>query len=329
VVARAARRAVRGVRRRNWHPGGVNVSFRANRAARPRSRGASDLKVAVSRSISQLGERLGLPLIALDFPVTPAPRWGGTHGLPDHPEITAIVSRRDQAYAEALESMLAFRPHFARIPREPAGDPHAPDWRNGWLQGMDGAALYSLVAGRDPSLYIEVGSGHSTKFVRRAIRDHALRTTLLSIDPAPRADVDAICDEVVRVPLEDADLQVFTRLTPGDVCFVDDSHRSFQNSDVTLFFLEVLPRLPAGVLVGLHDIYLPADYPPDWSRRWYSEQYLLAAYLLGGGGRAEVFLPCSYVTHDDRFADAVERLFAPPLPAGIQRAGSTFWLAIV
>ena len=63
---------------------------------------------------------------------------------------------------------------------------------NGWLPGLDSAALYAFLARTDPALYLEVGSGNSTKFARRAITDHGLRTRLVSIDPQPRAEIDAL-----------------------------------------------------------------------------------------------------------------------------------------
>ena len=63
------------------------------------------------------------------------------------------------------------------------------------------------------------------------------------------------------------------------------------NSDATVFFLEILPRLPGGVLVGIHDVFLPYDYPRDYADRYYSEQYLLAAHLIAGNPALEPVLP--------------------------------------
>jgi hypothetical protein len=75
----------------------------------------------------------------------------------------------------------------------------APYWTNGWIPGLDGACLYAFVADRNPQTYFEVGSGNSTKFVRQAITDHNLQTRIVSVDPSPRAEVDQLCDEVLRV----------------------------------------------------------------------------------------------------------------------------------
>ena len=147
---------------------------------------------------------------------------------------------------------------------------------------LDAVCLSGLVTKLNPRLYVEVGSGNSTKYVRRAISDHGLRTRVISIDPHPRAVIDQLCDEVICNKLEDCDLKVFADLGPEDVVFIDNSHRSFQNSDVTVFFAEVLPILKSGCHYGIHDIFLPYDYPGSWLSRFYNEQYLLMAYLLGG-----------------------------------------------
>ena len=82
------------------------------------------------------------------------------------------------------------------------------------------------------------------KFARRAIADNGLRTAIVSVDPAPRAEVDAICDEMHRVGFEDFDLARLDALEPQDVMFIDNSHRAFSNSDVTVFSMETVGRLP-------------------------------------------------------------------------------------
>ena len=156
------------------------------------------------------------------------------------------------------------------IPLWAPSNPLDPRWSNGWFQGLDALALYCFIADGRPRRYIEVGSGNSTKFARRAIVDHSLDTTITSIDPEPRAEIDDLCDRVVRSPLEDVDLSVFSALDEGDIVFIDASHQCLQNNDVTTFFLDVLPQLSAGVLVQLHDIFLPWDYPPQMADRLYS-----------------------------------------------------------
>jgi hypothetical protein len=95
------------------------------------------------------------------------------------------------------------------------------------------------------------------------------------------AEIDRLCDSVIRRPLEELDLSIFDDLEPGDFLFIDSSHRTFSNSDVTVVFMDVLPRLRTGVIVHFHDIFWPYDYLPEWANQYYSEQYLLHSYLLG------------------------------------------------
>jgi hypothetical protein len=68
------------------------------------------------------------------------------------------------------------------------------------------------------------------------------------------------------------------------VLFIDSSHHSFTNSDVTAFYLDILPRLKSGVVIQIHDVFFPYDYPPEWSDGFYNEQYLgLQAFSAGNG----------------------------------------------
>lgn len=135
-------------------------------------------------------------------------------------------------------------------------------------------------AARSKSMFIEIGSGNSTLFIKRSLEYHNSATRLISIDPNPRIEISSLCDKIIRAPLLKADLSIFDQLQSGDVLFVDNSHRSFTNSDVTVVMLDILPQIQPGVLVGFHDIFLPFDYLESWAGRFYNEQYLLACYIL-------------------------------------------------
>ncbi|MEP6942105.1 MAG: class I SAM-dependent methyltransferase [Betaproteobacteria bacterium] len=278
--------------------------------------------------------------VLLGYPIDPVPRWG--YDKPAHPQLTEIVEAHRGSYQALLKEFEKYVGWLNRIPIEPdLKDASGPYWNNGFFSRLDAIALYCLVATKKPKLIVEVGSGNSTRFSRRAIVDHELSTRLVSIDPSPRLEVDAICDEVIRSPLESTDLRVFDRVQRGDFVFIDDSHRSFTNSDATTFFIDVLPRLPAGVTVHIHDIFIPLDYPPEWSKRHYSEQYLLACYLLGarGGRMPSVLLPNVFISFDDALRGAAQRLwqgttfnavFDPARPFGNVPGchGTSFWIEI-
>lgn len=209
--------------------------------------------------------------IRLDYPIHPKPRYG--HGKPPHPQLTEILARRNDEYAKTLRQFATLAEAVSRIPvDQDARDPIKPHWNNTWFEGIDALSVYGFLATTNPKRYFEVGSGNSTKFARQAIRDHGLRTQITSVDPYPRAEINSICDTIVRQPLEDIDITAVDQLEDGDVLFVDNSHRIFTNSDATVVFLDIMPRLKPGVLLGIHDIMLPHDYPPDWTGRFYSEQ---------------------------------------------------------
>jgi len=260
-------------------------------------------------------------LLLVDYPVRPKPRYG--YGKPPHPELAALLDGHRDAYAELLEQMSMRDASLAAIAdtAEPASG--EPQWRDRFTGGLDGIALYCFVAMREPTYFFEIGSGNSTKFVARAVRDGNLGTQIVSVDPHPRAEVDRLCNRTLRSPLEEIDLSLFDELRAGDVLYVDNSHRALQNSDVTVFFLEVLPRLAPGVLVGIDDICLPWDYPPEWRFRYYSEQYLLACYLLAGGHRIQPVLPCAYVSADPKLLELLTRSKSL---ARIDPRGDAFWL---
>jgi Methyltransferase domain len=259
--------------------------------------------------------------IRIEYPTSAynAPRWN------PHPELERIIGSGDATYRRSLETIAAYRDPLGRIDLH-AHDRREPSWVNDWLPVLDGAAIYAFIRSRSPALYMEIGSGHSTKFAARSRRDGQLETRIVSIDPQPRAEVDELCDRVLRVPLEAAEVSVFQELSDGDVLFVDGSHRTFMNSDATVFFLEVLPKLPAGVLVGVHDVFLPYDYPQEFADRYYSEQYLLAAHLIAGNPLLEPVLPTFYASRDPELRPLAAALWSDRRFAGLEPHGHCFWL---
>ena len=234
-------------------------------------------------------------VLQLDYPAGGAPKFTPESGA--HPELLPWFESQKPACRATMSLIHEYRADLERIPVA-AADPLSPYWKNKWFSGLDAMALYAIVASRHPRRFTEVGSGHSTKFAARAIRDHRLETTLVSIDPKPRADVDQLCDRIVRSRVEKADLSLFHDLVAGDILFIDSSHRVYTSSDVTILFLEVVPRLPPGVILHIHDIFLPWDYPKEWTSRYYSEQYLLASLLLAQPARFRLLMSNAFVSYD-------------------------------
>jgi predicted O-methyltransferase YrrM len=152
-----------------------------------------------------------------------------------------------------------------------------------WFPRLDAAAAYAIVRREKPRRIVEIGSGHSTRFMAQAVLDEGLTTKIICIDPAPRAALARLNVEHKPVLLQDADPGIFETLEPQDVLFIDSSHIAMPGTDVDRLFLDVLPRLVAGVLVHIHDITLPDPYPGAWAWRSYNEQIPVGALLQGGG----------------------------------------------
>lgn len=179
-----------------------------------------------------------------------------------------------------------------------------PYFPNSFFGVMDATALTGMIGSLKPQRYIEIGSGISTRFARRAIQQFGLTTRVTCIDPAPRKPIDRIADEIISVGLLDADVSIFQSLSANDILFFDGSHLSFSGTDCPRFFLEILPRLRAGVYVHIHDIFLPDDYPDRLKTRFYNEQHLLAAFLYNNA-QFEVVLPLQYLYRQGHCSEGV------------------------
>jgi hypothetical protein len=262
--------------------------------------------------------------IFLEYPVKVEPRYG--YGKPPHRGLYDIINRERARYGEYLRRFASLKEDLAAIAIRTESETIEPTWENAMLPGLDGMSIFGMIALHRPKRYFEVGSGNSTKFARFAIRMRKLNTTITSIDPMPRARIDEICDRIIREPVEDVPLSEFDLLDAGDVLFVDNSHRAFMNSDVTVTFLDILPRLKPGVLVGFHDINLPYDYGPNESDRYYSEQYLLATHLLAEGVRSRTLLAVYFATMDSELRALLDPIARDSRFATVNWSGTSFWI---
>lgn len=248
--------------------------------------------------------------------------------LPHMKNIAEVFRKQELVFQETLESFGPFLIKATEIESN-AIISTDPSWRNPWFPFIDAITTYGLIAKHQPKRYVEVGSGFSTKFARRAIRDFSPQTKIISIDPDPRDEINAICDEIVRAPLESVDAAFLNSLTKDDIFFLDSSHRVDQGSDVAVFFSEILPNFPEGMIYGIHDIFYPdADYPATWLDRHYSEQYMLMSYLFGGAGGDEILLPCYYISRRAHLYSAFNKLLEHEnvIPATSDILGQSFWM---
>lgn len=192
----------------------------------------------------------------------------------------ARFAAAEPAFNAAFDAMDALGGALTALGNEA---PPAPRWTQMWFPRLDAAMAYALVHTRRPARFVEIGSGHSTRFVARAIRDAGLDCRHDAIDPQPRADLGQLPVKLQKATLAQADRRAIAELQAGDMLFVDSSHILMPGSDVDLLLNQVLPSLSSGVLVHFHDIFLPDDYPVAWAWRGYNEQQGVGALLAGEG----------------------------------------------
>ena len=235
----------------------------------------------------------------------------------DYPSVETLLRAQEHQLAHVLERLQSHEEAFRRF----GGAAPNPRFEQDWFPRLDLAAAYALIREHRPSRIVEIGSGHSTRVLARAIGDGGLDCELICIDPAPRATIRDLPVTHLATLLSQAPDEILSGLGDGHVLFIDSSHIAMPGSDVDFLFNRIMPRIGKGCLVHVHDIFLPRPYPREWLWRGYNEQLLLAAMLHSGA--LEVLFASSYVaSRPDLLARApvLERL--PLLPGAHE---SSFW----
>jgi hypothetical protein len=158
---------------------------------------------------------------------------------------------------------------------------------NRTFESGDAEYWYQLIRLIKPRRIIEVGSGNSTLVAVAAIArnqdsDPNYSCKHICIEPYENPWLDGCPVTLVRERIEHLPAAYFEELDEGDVLFIDSSHVIRPQGDVLFEYLELLPTLRTGVIVHIHDIFSPRDYPREWVQdevRLWNEQYLLEAFL--------------------------------------------------
>jgi len=243
----------------------------------------------------------------------------GPGGIAAYAPVAAAMAARAEAFADIIALIDKYAVDLEAIGTE---NPPQPRWAQDWFPRLDAAAAYALVRAHKPARIVEVGSGHSTRFMARAVADEGCATKITAIDPQPRATIESLDVEFMRATLDAAGDAPLKALQSGDILFIDSSHILMPGSDVDDLFNRILPTLPAGVLVHIHDMFLPDDYPASWAWRGYNEQSAVMALITGGG--YEIVFSSHYAATrlaDTVAASVVGRL---ALPAGAME--TSLWL---
>ena len=193
----------------------------------------------------------------------------------------------------------------------------------------DALAMLGFMVDTQPRRYIEVGAGFSSCAAIDISELYLNRQVDFTfIDPHPESIFQLLGekatyrDRVMRVPLQDVALEKFTQLEEGDILFLDSSHVVKTGSDVLDFYFRILPQLRPGVLVHIHDIFFPFEYPENWiadENRSWNEVYFLRAFLSGNRSlRVLYFSDWLYKCRRD--------LVQEKMPNCIQHRGGLFWM---
>jgi len=158
---------------------------------------------------------------------------------------------------------------------------------NGSFISGDAEYWYQLIRSIKPRRIFEVGSGNSTLMAINAIRrnmeaDPNYNCKHVCIEPYEMPWLEQTGVTVIREKIEDVELSFFSQLEENDILFIDSSHIIKPQGDVLFEYLELLPTLKNGVIVHVHDIFSPKNYPQSWLEGkviFWNEQYLLEAFL--------------------------------------------------
>lgn len=181
-----------------------------------------------------------------------------------------------------------YRKEYDKFPLFSTGTSYEYFINNGGFQSVDGEILYSFVRHFKPKRIIEIGSGNSTLLMVKAgllNRQEGYPLKLTVIDPYPNQEIKLGSPGLFKLiisKVEDIPINIFKMLKKDDILFIDSSHILKIGGDVWYEYLEIMPVLSSGVIIQIHDIFLPAEYPKDLVLKKYyfwSEQYLLQAFL--------------------------------------------------
>jgi hypothetical protein len=160
-------------------------------------------------------------------------------------------------------------------------------YNNGTFESVDADYWYNIIRLKKPKRIIEIGSGNSTLMAINAVKknkeeNNSYECTHICIEPYEMPWLAKTNVVLMREKVENISLDIFSGLQGNDILFIDSSHVIRPQGDVLWEYLHILPILSKGVIVHIHDIFTPKNYPEQWlikEVRFWNEQYLLEAFL--------------------------------------------------
>jgi hypothetical protein len=196
------------------------------------------------------------------------------------------------------------------------------------------ASLHSMIRHYKPKRIIEIGSGFSSRIISKAIELNSSNGSLCNyqiIDPYPNVITETKIQNINSFNKERVELvdpKFFCSLEENDILFIDSGHTTRIGGDVNFMYLDILPTLKKGVIIHIHDINLPYEYPEVYCtnpafRVFWTEAYLLQAFLCFNSS-FEILLAMNFIQKDhiDRFCEAFPKF---ELDKNWANSGS-FWI---
>jgi hypothetical protein len=227
---------------------------------------------------------------------------------------------------DLLRKFRRYDSELRRIPNKPLKENSGFHFNNYAFDGLDASVYYSMIREFKPKTIIEAGSGWSTRIASLAIEENSQhKTELISIEPYPLYFLKSIPNltKLIKKKVEKIDIKEIDKLTKNDIFFIDTSHVVRTGGDVNFLILEILPKIKKGVLIHIHDIFIPSEYPEQWVKkehRFWTEQYLVYAFLMYNKS-FEVIMANSYLSEEEE-SEVKSTFTAPSRPAG----GASLWL---
>ena len=214
----------------------------------------------------------------------------------------------------------------------PFGDEPRPGLRYHFMNPAyghsDAIMLHCMLRTLAPRRLVEVGSGYSscvTLDTNQYFLGRSLHTTFIDPSPPLRQTLirpeDAAGSTIIDRPLQEVDVDVFRQLEENDVLFIDSTHVGKIGSDVNHLLFEIFPVLAPGVVIHVHDIFYPFEYPKEWiyeGRAW-NEAYMIRAFLQDNA-RYQILLMNTFMSHF--FRD----FFETRMPLCLRNTGGSLWL---
>ena len=223
------------------------------------------------------------------------------------------IKLEPQRYLKLLDELFPYAAEITSCPLEQESG--SEFWfRNHSYQDLDAVTLYCMIRHFKPRRIIEAGCGFSSRVISLAARKnnaegHATKCLFIEPYPTDRILRDRLAGPLLEKKIEDVPLAQFQELESGDFLFVDTSHVIKTQNDCCREYLQIIPTLQAGVIVHVHDIFTPYDYPEEWILKnlfAFNEQYALEC-LMTGNPSLEVMFPLHQLWKDQ--PDSLARFF--------------------